>query len=195
MNKKQRKVPVFLVYAGIIHAIGLALLMPMLITLPGPSDDIAPKSAAVDVELVPDSPSAAKVGQDTEQTSALPAAQPSAAEDVPVETPLEAGGSEAEAEPETDAPGPVANVSPEAQPEADATPAAETEAAGPAPAAAEAVEKPAAQRSKTAKPAAQRSRTAKPVVRRAAKKRFKIAPFNGALSGLFSPGAPANRRR
>ena len=45
------------------------------------------------------------------------------------------------------------------------------------------------------KPVVQRSRTAKPVVKRAAKTESKIAPFNGALSGLFSPGAPANNRR
>jgi hypothetical protein len=32
-------------------------------------------------------------------------------------------------------------------------------------------------------------------VKRAAKTETKIAPFNGALSGLFSPGAPANNRR
>jgi hypothetical protein len=31
-------------------------------------------------------------------------------------------------------------------------------------------------------------------VRRAGKADKKIAPFNGALTGLFSPGAPAKRR-
>jgi hypothetical protein len=45
------------------------------------------------------------------------------------------------------------------------------------------------------KPVVQRGRTAKPAVKRAAKTETKIAPFNGALSGLFSPGAPANNRR
>ena len=45
------------------------------------------------------------------------------------------------------------------------------------------------------KPVVQRSRTAKPAVKRAAKTETKIAPFNGALTGLFSPGAPANNRR
>jgi hypothetical protein len=68
VNKKQSTVPVFLIYAGIIHAIGLALLMPMLIPLPGPGTGSAPKSAAVDVEIVPASPSAAKVEQDADQT-------------------------------------------------------------------------------------------------------------------------------
>ena len=171
MNKKQSTVPVFLIYAGIIHAIGLALLMPMLITLPGPGSGSAPKTAAVDVEIVPASPSAAKVEQDADQTSALPTAQPSAAEDVPVE-----------AGPE------VANVSPEAQPEGDTTPLAKTKSESAKPAK--------ASTPRTAKkPVTARSRTAKPAVRRSAKKQTKIAPFNGALSGLFSPGAPANRRR
>lgn len=181
MNKKQSTVPVFLIYAGIIHAIGLALLMPMLITLPGPGSGSAPKTAAVDVEIVPASPSAAKVEQDADQTSALPAAEPSAAEDAPVE-----------AGPE------VANVSPEAQPEGDSTqvegepseavPLAKTksESAKPAKASTPRAAK---------KPVTARSRTAKPGIRRSAKTHSKIAPFNGALTGLFSPGAPANRRR
>ena len=37
--------PVFLLYAGILHAIGLALLLPMLITLPGPAGEPAPAPA------------------------------------------------------------------------------------------------------------------------------------------------------
>ena len=201
MNKKSSKVPVFLIYAGIVHAIGLALLMPMLVTLPGPGSEIAPKTSAVDVEIVPASLSAAKVEQDADQTSALPAAQPSVAEDGPVEAPPEAGGAEAGAKPEADAPSAVANVGPEAQPEGEqdstsvedepseaAPPAKEktkVEAAKPAKAAAGAAKK---------KPVAQRNRSAKPV-RRSAKTKSKITPFNGALSGLFSPGAPANRRR
>jgi hypothetical protein len=36
VTKKQSNVPVFLIYAGLIHAMGLALLLPMLLTLPGP---------------------------------------------------------------------------------------------------------------------------------------------------------------
>ena len=175
MNKKQSNVPVFLIYAGIIHAIGLALLLPMLITLPGPGSGPAPKTAAVDVEIVP-APPAAKVEQDADQTSALTAAPPEAAG--PVEAPPEAHGSEAGAGQEADAPSAVANVSPEAQPEGDSTPLATTEAAKPATAGA------------AKKPPAARS-----AVRRSAKTPSKIAPFNGALSGLFSPGAPANNRR
>ena len=168
VNKKQSTAPVFLIYAGIIHAIGLALLMPMLITLPGPGSGSAPKTAAVDVEIVPASPPAAKVEQDADQTSALSSAQQSAEEEAAVE-----------AGPE------VANVSPEAQPEGDSTPLAKTKAEAAKPAKAGAAKKPIAQRSKTAKPG----------VRRSAKTQSKIAPFNGALTGLFSPGALANRRR
>jgi uncharacterized membrane protein len=43
VKTKQPNVPVFLIYAGIIHAIGLALLLPMLVTLPGPDGEIAPE--------------------------------------------------------------------------------------------------------------------------------------------------------
>jgi hypothetical protein len=74
IDLKQINVPVFLVYAGIIHAIGLALLMPMLVTLPGPGGAIAPKVSSVDVELAP-------AEADSDLTSALPAA-PRAGEDV-----------------------------------------------------------------------------------------------------------------
>jgi hypothetical protein len=35
---------------------------------------------------------------------------------------------------------------------------------------------------------------ARPAVRRSAKTQTKMAPFNGALSGLFTPGASAKRR-
>ena len=185
MNKRQSTAPVFLIYAGIIHAIGLALLMPMLITWPGPGSGGAPKTAAVDVEIVPAYPFAAKVEQDADQTSALSAAPPSAAKDAPVEAPPEAEGPEAGAEQEADAPSAVANVSPEARPEGDSTPPPKEKAEAAKPAKAGAARKPTAQRRTTAKPA----------VRRSAKTQFKITPFNGALSGLFSPGAPANRRR
>jgi hypothetical protein len=45
------------------------------------------------------------------------------------------------------------------------------------------------------KSVAQRSKTAKPAIRHTARTQSKITPFSGALSGLFSPGAPANRPR
>ena len=157
IDLKQINVPVFLVYAGIIHAIGLALLMPMLVTLPGPGRAIAPKFSSVDIELAP---------AEGELTSALPAA-PQAAED----------GAAIEADPQAAAPADVAKVSPEGEPPAkDKAKAGNAKSAKP-------VKKPVAQRSKPVKPAAHRS----------AKKDPKIAPFNGALSGLFTPGAPAKR--
>ena len=97
MKKKTSKVPVFLIYAGIIHAIGLALLMPMLITLPGPGGSVESPPAAIDVEIVPASPLAAKIESDSEQTSALPSTE-------------EDAGTKADDEGEA-----VANVSPDAQ--------------------------------------------------------------------------------
>ena len=72
-----------------------------------------------------------------------------------------------------------------AEAESPAKDAVKAKAAAPAKAAPDAVKKP----------VAQRSRTAKPAVKRTAKTETKIAPFNGALSGLFSPGAPAHNRR
>ena len=77
VKKKTSKVPVFLIYAGIIHAIGLALLMPMLITLPGPGGSVdrrrcPPRSTS---RLSRASPLAAKIESDSEQTSALPSAE------------------------------------------------------------------------------------------------------------------------
>lgn len=176
MKKKTSNVPVFLIYAGIIHAIGLALLMPMLITLPGPPGLGGPQPAAIDVEIVPATPLAAKIEPDSEETAALPPAAPSAEQDEATEP---AGGAA------------VANVSPDKLDEkpADTVSPVKGEAkpkdASPAKAAPRAAKKPAVMRSKAAKS----------TVRRPAKTDAKIAPFNGALTGLFSPGAPANTRR
>jgi len=159
IDLKQINVPVFLVYAGIIHAIGLALLMPMLVTLPGPGGAIAPKVSSVDVELAP-------AETDSDLTSALPAAPRAGEDDAAIEAAPQAG-----------APADVANVGPEAEPPAkNKAKADKIRSAKP-------VKKPVAQRSKPVKPAAHHS----------AKKDPKIAPFNGALSGLFTPGAPAKR--
>ena len=66
MKKKRSDVPLFLLYAGIIHAIGLALLLPMLITLPGPE----PKDPVFDVIVLPRPEPLADIGP--EHTSALP---------------------------------------------------------------------------------------------------------------------------
>lgn len=64
--------PVFLLFAGIIHAIGLALLLPMLITLPGPEGESAPapEIPSVDVIVLPPPQPLTDVGP--EETSALP---------------------------------------------------------------------------------------------------------------------------
>jgi hypothetical protein len=180
VKKKTSDVPVFLIYAGIIHAIGLALLMPMLITLPGPGSLVGSQPAAIDVEILPAAPLAAKVEPDSEQTSALPSDAPSAELDEVVEP--EAGD------------GAVANVSPEAEAAVEEKPAA----AEP-PVKEEAKPKDTAPAKATPraakKPVVKRSRTAKTSVKRPSKTETKIAPFNGALTGLFSPGAPANTRR
>ena len=81
IDLKRITIPVFLIYAGVIHAIGLALLLPMIVTLPGPGSLITPKGAPVVVELDP-------AEADRDQTSALSAAKPlqedAALETVPV---------------------------------------------------------------------------------------------------------------
>jgi hypothetical protein len=184
VRKRQRHVPVFLIYAGVIHAIGLALLLPMLITLPGPGGEIATEPAAIYVEIVPGSPLAGETEPEGEQTSALPSAavvgEEAAAAKSEQETvePLEP-----EAEPKQEE-----NGSPREEPEpADQTDPEKATAATAKPSA-----KPIA--AKPAKKTAAVRRAAKPPVRRAGKADKKIAPFNGALTGLFSPGAPAKRR-
>jgi hypothetical protein len=178
VSKKPSPVPVFLIYAGVIHAIGLALLLPMIITLPGPGGETAPDSAAIDVEIVPAAPLAGKIEPDGEQTSALPSGSPAEGDEADIEADQ---GAEA-----------VAPASPEAGPEEDekALPQEEPDEAEPAPV------KPAQGAApKPAKKAAAARRTGKSSVRRTAKTQTKIAPFGGALSGLFSPGAPAATRR
>jgi hypothetical protein len=74
VTKRRSDVPVFLLYAGIIHAIGLALLLPMLITLPGPDRESAPvpETPAVGVVVLPPPQPLTDVGP--ERTSALPSA-------------------------------------------------------------------------------------------------------------------------
>jgi hypothetical protein len=185
VRKRQRHVPVFLIYAGVIHALGLVLLLPMLITLPGPGHEIATEPAAIDVEIVPGSPLAGKTGPESEQTSALPSAAGAVEEN-------------AEVKPEQDAET-AEPLDPEAKPkeEENAPPREEPEQADK-----EDPEKANAGTAKSSKPIAVKPakktvavrRTAKSPARRAAKADKKIAPFNGALTGLFSPGAPAKRR-
>jgi hypothetical protein len=176
VKKKTSNVPVYLIYAGIIHLIGLALLMPMLITLPGPGAEVAPPPAAVDVEIISGAPPQAKIDADNEPTAALPPAPTS-------EETADKPGTQGE----------IANVSPESESQDDA---AAPEQAAPSAAKSEKKTAPIAGAPRTnRKPVVRQGRAAKPVVRRAAKSQAKITPFNGALSGLFSPGAPANTRR
>ena len=72
--------PVFLLYAGILHAIGLALLLPMMITLPGPADEPTPalaptpEIAPIDVIVLP--PPQALRDAGPEHTSAVPSVPP-----------------------------------------------------------------------------------------------------------------------
>jgi hypothetical protein len=193
VNKKRSPVPVFLLYAGIIHAIGLALLLPMIVTLPRPGEEAASKSAAIDVDIAPAAPTTANIPPADEHTSALPAAGQSLDEQASKQAP----------EPEYD--GPVANVSPAVPPaggDAETPKEVEPEAEAPS----QAPKAKAKPKTETAKPAkaktaapikqsAARRHAAKPSVRRSAKAKAKpIAPFNGALTGLFAPGAPATRR-
>jgi hypothetical protein len=174
VKKKTSNVPVYLIYAGIIHLIGLALLMPMLITLPGPGGEVASPPAAVDVEIVSGAPPQAKIEADNEPTAALPPAPTS--------------------EKTTDKPdiqGEIADVSPKSEPQDEAR---LPEQAAPSAAKSEKKAAPAAVAPRAGKKPVVRQGV-KPAVRRAAKDQTKITPFNGTLSGLFSPGAPANARR
>jgi hypothetical protein len=80
VTKRRSDVPVFLLYAGILHAIGLALLLPMLITLPGPAGESTsspaptPEIAPIEVIVLP--PPQALTDAGPEHTSALPSAPP-----------------------------------------------------------------------------------------------------------------------
>jgi hypothetical protein len=176
LRKKPSNVPVFLIYAGVIHAIGLALLLPMLITLPGPGRETATKPAAIDVEIIPTSPLAGAIESKGEQTSALPANATGAdAELSPSREAETTDPVDPEADPDKDE-----NTSPQGEPE-------KADIAAPEEAKASAAKQ-------AAKKAAAKRKSVRAVPRRPAKKDAKIAPFNGALSGLFSPGAPAKRR-
>jgi hypothetical protein len=101
--------PVFAIGAGAVHLIALALLLPLLITLPGPGSDAPPKPVNVEVDLgsraepapiVPNLSASRPVP--AEETSALPAAS-------------EAGG---------ETPDALADVSPETEPSTEGEPEA-----------------------------------------------------------------------
>ena len=71
INPETIKLPVWVVAVGLVHAAALALVLPMLITLPTPTGDDR-NVEAVDVELVPAAQPAPKIEQDVDQTAALP---------------------------------------------------------------------------------------------------------------------------
>jgi hypothetical protein len=168
---KRITIPVFLVYAGIIHAIGLALLLPMIVTLPGPGSMIAPDDAPV---------ATGGDAVDRETTSALSAAPMPAQK----EAAIESAPPPAETDIKADAPGNIANLMP-TTPALEPDHAVETKA--PAPKASNSAKTDDAKGvSSTRKPARQ---SAKPSARRSAKKGTKITPFGGAMSGLFTPGS------
>jgi hypothetical protein len=96
--------PLFAIGAGAVHLIALALLLPLLITLPGPGSDAPPKPVNVEVDLgspaepapiVPDVSSSRPAPP--EQTSALPAAS-----DANGETPDALAGVSPETEPSSE---------------------------------------------------------------------------------------------
>ncbi|HEY6669789.1 MAG TPA: hypothetical protein VI075_02510 [Methyloceanibacter sp.] len=100
------KLPVWVIGVGLFHAAALALVLPMLITLPAPGS-LEHKAEIVDVELIPAIPPAPKIDEEVDQTAALPASpQP------------EPGVGEAPGQPEDAAPDAVANVDPESVPSA-----------------------------------------------------------------------------
>lgn len=71
INPETIKLPVWVIGVGVVHAVALALVLPMLITLPAP-EKIERKVEVVDVELVPAVQPAPKIDQHVEQTGALP---------------------------------------------------------------------------------------------------------------------------
>lgn len=184
-------VPVFLIYAGIIHAIGLALLLPIVVTLPGSGGDNGPGASLINVEILPASPLAGKVEVDEEQTSALP--PPGQAEEIAEDAAAAPGAGEqdgAQVEPDVDS----AASEPEAE-ELAAEPEVEESAA-----LAETSKVEGARSAGSRQPVAKKSVAAprskgKSASRRPVKSQSKIAPFDGALSGLFSPGSPATPLR
>jgi hypothetical protein len=174
IDLKRITVPVFLIYAGVIHVIGLALLLPMIVTLPGPGSMIAPKGAPVTVELDAEA--------DPDLTAALPPAEPDEDKAPLQAAPEPAAPEKADAKPVI--PGALADASPMAQP-------AKPVLAAPQP---KSQAKPAAASSGKAVKKTVVRRSTRPTVRHSASKDTNIAPFAGGMSGLFTPGAPAKRK-
>jgi hypothetical protein len=166
--------PVFAIGAGVIHAIGLAVLLPLLITLPGPGSDIDPHAVAIDVDIVPASRPSPKVDGDIDQTSALPAAT----------------------EPD-EAPGTIANVGPEILPampaeEQESVPAKDEPAATAAPATKPTAKPAKLTRAPAKKPRLASVKPAKTPIRRPVKTTSEgVAPFKGSWSALLGGPTPS----
>ena len=185
---KRFTLPVFLIYAGVIHAIGLAMLLPMIVTLPGPGSMIAPKDTPLAVELDAAAP-------DRDVTSALPVPAEPTRKAAAIDAARQLAAPEAGAEAKPDAPAAVANVGPAAaKPDAQAESVEDKPiAAAPKPKDKDNAASTDAKPAKSArKPVVQRN--SKPGERRSVNKDTKIAPFGGGMSGLFTPGAPTKRR-
>jgi hypothetical protein len=198
VKKTRPPLPLYLLYAGIIHAIGLALLLPMIVTLPMPSGKVAPSATAINIEILPTPRPLSAIEPENEQTSALPEVGLPATGDA-----ADSAVGEAEvapdAKPEANPEGPVADVSPAVEPEPAAAETTKEEEgpakAEPEPEATEQKPEPKrpakAERAAVKKPVAH-ARPARPAPQRTARVKSKpIRPFDGALSGLFAPGAPA----
>jgi hypothetical protein len=71
INPETIKLPVWVIGVGLVHAAAIALVLPMLITLPAPSGSER-KVEVVDVELVPAAQLKPKIELDVDQTAALP---------------------------------------------------------------------------------------------------------------------------
>ena len=186
LDLKRITIPVFLIYAGVIHAIGLALLLPMIVTLPGPGSMITPKGAPVAVELE-------RAEAERDETSALSSPPKQLQADAAHEAPPEPVAPAPEADAEPDTPGALANTNPTAEPQGKQEKASASEKPViAAPRAKDKAKSSNANPKSVKKPVAQRS--AKPSVRRSAKRDTKIAPFAGGMSGLFTPDAPSKQR-
>jgi len=71
INPETIKLPVWVIGVGLFHAAAIALVLPMLITLPAPSGTER-KVEVVDVELVPAAQLEPKIELDVDQTATLP---------------------------------------------------------------------------------------------------------------------------
>ena len=100
MSKRYRpNLPIFAIGAGAVHLIALAILLPLLITLPGPGRNAPPKPVNVEVDL----------GSPAEPKPIVPDVSSMASHD---ETAALPAGSE----PGGETPNPLANVGPQAAP-------------------------------------------------------------------------------